>query len=443
MRRTLILLVFLLAVGTASAQDKMIAIKGTVTDAKSKEPLPGVTVYVLNGYHYTQTNGDGAFVIKVPEKMTGGNLVFSLFGYDRDTLAVRQVQKSPKVRLREGGSIKLSEVVISEYTPQSLVKEAVKRIPQNFWTDTTVGTYFYRDVRQLEDSLYLFDEMVFDALRVGYDKHNTTTKLANDWRHPEARPIESNYKAILFSRLLVNDTAYINEITGGTGSSYLEYSDNAVLFDPAEIPNTTFYLSGKKSRQKVWDYRMETFADADGAEYYYLTLTKSNTLLGNAFDTVWLTIAKGNLALTKVETVNNTHLTSIPWPFNKLAEKVGFDSIYWNNHNVYNYGEVDGRLTLTSYTKHQQSTYFFSEAGTGSGKREQHYTLDAQCVLTSQRRGDASFFDGNNIQSPVRVAVSDRQAGQLRYDEDFWSQYNFVPLEEALLEKLERKLGTK
>ena len=136
MKRILVLLACMLAIGAAGAQESMIAVKGTVTDAKSKGALPGVTVFVQNGYHYTQTNGDGTFVIKVPEKLLGGNLVFSMFGYERDTIAVKKVQKNPKVKLKEGGAIKLSEVVVSEYTPQSLIKEAVKRIPQNFWADS-------------------------------------------------------------------------------------------------------------------------------------------------------------------------------------------------------------------------------------------------------------------------------------------------------------------
>ncbi|MBP5528095.1 MAG: carboxypeptidase-like regulatory domain-containing protein [Bacteroidales bacterium] len=435
MKRTLILLACLLAFGAASAQDNMIAVKGTVTDAKSKEGLPGVTVYVQNGYHYTQTNGDGTFVIKVPEKMLGGNLIFSLFGYERDTLAVKKVQKNPKVKLKEGGVSKLSEVVVSEYTPQTLIKEAVNHIPQNYWTDTTIGTYFYRDVRQLEDSLYLFDEMVFDALRVGYDKHNTSTK-------PHERGGRLNYKAILFSRLLVNDTAYIKKITSGTGSFRLTYSDNDVLVDPVEIPNTTNYLSTSKSSLKSWKYKMETFTDPDNVEYYLVTMTKKVSSFGPTEYKVLLTVRRNDLAITKLEYNYDSKENDYPWPLNKLSQKVGRDSIYYGEKQVYNYGEIDGKLTLTSYTTHNTATFFYSN-DTMYGQREQHFVYDAQCVLTSQRRGDASFLDSNNIQSPVRIAVSDRQAGELRYDEDFWNQYNFVPVEAALLEKLEKKLGRK
>ena len=435
MKHTLILLACMLAFGAAGAQDNMIAVKGTVTDAKSKEALPGVTVYVQNGYHYTQTNGDGAFVIKVPEKMLGGNLVFSMFGYERDTIAVKKVQKNSRVKLSEGGVAKLSEVVVSEYTPQTLVKEAVNRIPQNFWTDTTIGTYFYRDVRQLNDELYLFDEMVFDALRVGYDKHNASTRT-HEGGH---RLVESNYKAILFSRLLVNDTAYIKKITSGTGSFRLTYSDNDVLVDPVEIPNTTSYLSTSKRSLKSWKYKMESFSDPDGVEYYLVTMTKSVSSFGPTEYKVVLTVRRSDLAITKLEYYYDSKENDYPWPMSKLSQKVGRDSIYYSEKQVYHYGEIDGKMTLTSYSTHNTATFFYSN-DTMYGQREQRFVYDAQCVLTSHRRGDASFFDGKSIQSPVRIAVSDRQVGELRYDEDFWNRYNFVPLEAALLEKLERKL---
>ena len=435
MKHSLVLLSFVLAIGAASAQDKTIAVRGNVTDAKTKEPLPGVTVVIEKSNIFTQTNGDGTFVIKVPEKMMGGNIVFSMFGYSRDTIAVKKVQKSPKVKLKTGGAIKLNEVVVTEYTPQTLVKEAVSRIPQNFWNDTTIGTFFYRDVRQLNDEIYLFDEMVFDALRVGYDKYNTSTKTHEGGQ----RIIKSNYKAILFSRLLVNDIAYIKERTKGGGDFYLTYSDNDVMEDPVEMPNAT-YLSTSKRSLKSWKYKTESFTDPENADYYLVTMTKNDPTFGSSENTVVLTIRKSNLAITKLEYIHDSKENDYPWPMNKLSQKVGRDSIYYYDRHIYNYGEIDGKMTLTSFTQHNTATFFYS-SDTICGQREQHFEYDVQCVLTSQRRGDASFFDENSIQSPVRIAVSDRQARNVSYDEDFWNQYNYVPVEAALQEKLEKKLG--
>lgn len=435
MKRTLILLAFLLAFGAAGAQEKFVIIKGKVTDNKTKEALPGVTIHVQGKQTFTQTNGDGNYVIKVPEEYRGSNIIFNVFGYARDTMTVKEAAKHPNVKLKRGGAINLSKVTVSEYTPQSLIKEVVNRIPQNYWADTTIDTYFYRDVRQLNDELYLFDEMVFDALRVGYDKHNTNTSTRDDGNR-------LNYKAILFSRLLVNDTAYIKKITSGTGSYRLTYSDKDVLVDPVEIPNTTNYLFTSKRRLKSWDYKMETFTDLDSVDYYLVTMTKNVSSFGPTEHKVVLTIRKRDLAITKLEYNYDSKENDYPWPMNKLSEKVGRDSIYYSEKQVYNYGEIDGKMTLTSYTTHNTATFFYSN-DTMYGQREQHFVYDAQCVLTSQRLGDASFFDKNNIQSPVRIAVSERQAGELRYDEDFWSQYNFVPVEAALLDKLEKKLVKK
>jgi len=440
MKKVIVMLAAVLAIGAASAQENMITIKGTVTDKKTKEMLPGVTVYVQDGYHYTQTNGDGVYIIKVPEKYRDGNLIFSLFGYDRDTVAVKAAVKRPDIKLKTGGAIKLSEVVVSEYTPKSLINEAVKRIPQNYWTDSTIGTFFYRDCRQLKGELYLFDEMVFDALRVGYDKHNTIHKTKANVKGTK-RAIESNYKTILFSRLLVNDTDYVNRFTNGTGGSYLNYSDNEALFDPLEIPNTTNYLA--KRKQKMWEYTMQTFADQDSVDHYCVTqLRKDNHAYGFTYDTARITVTKGSLAITKVELNFYTRINSFPWPMSLLVSKTGIDSLEIREHSTYNYGEIDGKMTLTSFSKHREIVYFCTN-GSKMGAGETHIVLDCQGILTSQRKGDASFLDSNAVLSPVRIAVSDRQSGELRYDEEFWNQYNFVPLEEATLRKLNARLEKK
>lgn len=435
-RVTLFFAFLLLSMLYATAQEKMITIKGAVSDAKTKVTLPGVTIHVQGKQIFTQSNGDGKYVIKVPEKLRNANIIFNVFGYARDTMVVKDLVKHPNVKLKSGGGIKLQAVTVKEYTPQSLVKEVVNRIPKNYWCDTSVGTYFYRDCRQMNDELYLFDEMVFDALRVGYDKYNTIEKTVDGDGHS----IRSNYKAILFSRMLVNDTAYVKKVTKGGGGFWLTYSDKEVLVDPFEMPNTTSYLSTSKRSLKSWNYKMESFTDPDNVEYYLVTMTKNVSSFGPTEYVVVLTIRKSDLAVTKLDYTYDSKENDYSWPIRALNQKVGRDSVYYYDHRVYNYGEVDGKMTLTSYTEHHTADFFYNN-DTMYGQRELHLAYDAQCVLTAHRRGDARFFNENNIQSTVRVAVSERQAGELRYDEEFWKQYNFIPLEEELLRKLEEKLG--
>jgi TonB-linked SusC/RagA family outer membrane protein len=62
---------------TVAAQDR--SISGRVTDRKTNEGLPGVTVLVKGTSNGASTNADGSFTLSVPA--TGGTLVFSSVGY--------------------------------------------------------------------------------------------------------------------------------------------------------------------------------------------------------------------------------------------------------------------------------------------------------------------------------------------------------------------------
>ena len=62
------------------------------------------------------------------------------------------------------------------------------------------------------------------------------------------------------------------------------------------------------------------------------------------------------------------------------------------------------------------------------------------CVLTGQHKEGATFLRGNVIQEPGGVLVTNRHADHKQYDEAFWQQYNFIPLEASIRQKLEKKL---
>lgn len=87
-------------------------IKGTVTDATSGSPMPGVTVRVKEVPSVgTITGTDGTFSLEIPA--AGKNLEFSFIGYDTRTLPV---SSSMHVKLTAGKS--LNEVVVVGYGTQ-------------------------------------------------------------------------------------------------------------------------------------------------------------------------------------------------------------------------------------------------------------------------------------------------------------------------------------
>lgn len=439
---------YLLVFSFAQAQENYLTLRGRVTDAETKEGLPAVTVYLASQAVYTQTNSDGQYVLKVPDSLAQGSVVYALMGYHRDTVLLAAAQLKPNRALQSDGGRWLREVSVTEYSPKAvrkLLMDAVDRIPQNYETDSMVGTWFYRDVRLMNGELFLFDEMVFDALRVGYDKNHKLKKL-NDRKGPYGavlidykRPIESNYTTIRHDRLLLCDTGYVSRVTNGMADNYIAYSEHEVLFDPVEVPNTQAYLADRYVK-KAKNLQMHEIVDADGKEYYVITkdLDVSQKNMIQLKHSVRITIAKSNLAIVSYE--ESQYFMMHPYfPLKQVFKQAGVDSIAYETHNTYHYGQVGGRYTLTSYTRHEH-TYLFCAENSPLGARRQHMEKRCTCVLTGQHKEGAAFLRGNVIQEPGGVLVTNRHADHKQYDEAFWQQYNFIPLEASIRQKLEQKL---
>lgn len=449
MKRTFIALLLLAAGLTATAQDNYITLRGHVTDHETREALPAVTVYVAGQAIYTQTNNDGDYVLKVPTAQADGKVVYALMGYRRDTVAMADTRQQGDLQLHSDGGRWLKEVVVKEYSSASarqLLIDAVNRIPQNNQTDSTIGTWFYRDVRELNGELFVFDEMVFDALRVGYDKHHTLKKLRNRTGPSNAvlldykRPIESNYTAIRHDRLLLYDTAYVERLTKGAANSFMGYKESEVLYDPLEVPNTTNYFSTKKLKRRK-DLQMREMADADGKEYYvvYRNYDDSSSMM-IVSNTLRVTIAKQTLTIVKVEHESYLRCVRVPFPLNGVLKKSGIKTFGYGEHTVHTYGEVDGRYTLTSSTRNEvYDIYCIPSSPIGDSTL--HLSKHSQCVLTAEtKNGTSTFLTDNTIQGPGSVLINQRHADNKTYDEDFWQQYNYIPLEASTRQKLERKL---
>ena len=439
---------YLLVFSFAQAQENYLTLRGRVTDRDTREGLPAVTVCVAGQAIYTQTNNDGEYVLKVPAEHRDGSVVYALMGYLRDTVSIAKAQRKSDVALTSDGGRWLKEVTVTEYSPKAaaqLLIDAVNRIPQNYQTDSVVGTWFYRDVRMLNDEPFLFDEMVFDALRVGYDKHHALKKL-NNRKGPYGsvkldylRPIESNYTAIRHDRLLLCDTSYVNRVTNGVAGDKINYEESEVLYDPVEVPNTVPRLTVSKLK-KAKNLRMYETTDADGKEYYVITTgyDVAAKKMMKMRDTVCITIAKGSLAITRYEEWR--YFMMYPYfPIKKFFKEAGVDSIANRSHVVYNYSVVEGKYTLTSYTRHEGSDLYCAK-NSPLGERIQLLDKHCQCVLTSEHKEGASFLKNNTIQGPGSVLVMNRRADNKSYDETFWQQYNFVPLEASIRHKLEKKL---
>ncbi|WP_372949312.1 carboxypeptidase-like regulatory domain-containing protein [Mariniphaga sp.] len=90
-------------------------ITGTVTDAATGEPLPGVSIVISGTTMGTISDFDGNFSITVPEE--NNQLEFSMIGYSRKAVALDGVTML-NVTLQESTTA-LEEIVVTGYSTQS------------------------------------------------------------------------------------------------------------------------------------------------------------------------------------------------------------------------------------------------------------------------------------------------------------------------------------
>ncbi len=112
-KKSILLLLFLLA-GAVNSMAQ-IEIRGKVTDASERLPLPGVNVIIVGTTTGVSTNVDGEFTIEIPTEES--ELMFSMIGFKTQRIQVAGSQFLNVVMTTE--TTALDEVVITGYTTQS------------------------------------------------------------------------------------------------------------------------------------------------------------------------------------------------------------------------------------------------------------------------------------------------------------------------------------
>ncbi|UYZ58736.1 TonB-dependent receptor [Hymenobacter latericus] len=103
--------VLLATATTATAQDEIIAIKGSVLETSMQQPLPGVSVSIKGGTTGTLTDANGQFALKAKLKFPF-TLVFNMLGYEAKEVEIVNAATPISIGL-ESKALLTNEVVVS------------------------------------------------------------------------------------------------------------------------------------------------------------------------------------------------------------------------------------------------------------------------------------------------------------------------------------------
>jgi hypothetical protein len=165
------LLVFLSFCVSSFAQDAY-TLKGTVSDANIKEPIPHVAVYIDKTTLVTTTNTAGKFEIVISKEYQANALIFSCIGYGTFKVEITDIiQKNINDFPLKVETAQLSAVTLRKpLKPEEILKKTIEKLATNFPTEPYEQQCFYRSIAKVDGQYRNFQESILDIYNGGYNE---------------------------------------------------------------------------------------------------------------------------------------------------------------------------------------------------------------------------------------------------------------------------------
>ncbi|MGI4874509.1 MAG: carboxypeptidase-like regulatory domain-containing protein [Janthinobacterium lividum] len=134
---------------TTTGSGTAVLVEGHVLEATSRQPVPFASVSVLHSAVGTVSNAAGVFKLLVPGGRATDSLVVGSIGYASYRAPLKAtVPGAPLLLLLQPQQVSLQSVAVTGYTPQTLLKKAL-RATHAHWLSPALFQTYYRDVPDL------------------------------------------------------------------------------------------------------------------------------------------------------------------------------------------------------------------------------------------------------------------------------------------------------
>ena len=403
-----------------------VTIQGRVT-CKGKG-VPYATLQLQGSSVGVSCNDNGDYVLRFHAGHEQDTIIVRSMGYVCQKTTVAQLRKEGHIRLKEQ-AIELKAVIVKSYrSPRQLMNAVVTRIASNYHQRTAWSTFFYRDWRTLDDTLYLFDEAVMSMRRSPYSQYTNKRSYLFD---PKQREMESNLKTLLRHRLVVYDRSLLmQKIQKPTGcDQLLAYADDENFFDPVATPQASYALAQRLLKEHEFEPLREFSADG---EDYYLVSSFGPCRTPKVKVHYEYIIRKSDLALVRLVSAQQTHRRKAP--SNDWVNNYFTSMIVEADTSVWSYEVRDGHYTLTRYCN--MKSYRLEAHGSDRNGAVQRYRQSLDWVLT-----DFTLTAPDHKEQPLSVTPQTLAGafGNSDYSSEFWGHYNYIPIDTLPLQLLNEK----
>ncbi|MEM9932043.1 MAG: carboxypeptidase-like regulatory domain-containing protein [Bacteroidota bacterium] len=384
-----------LIVLSMSTQAQVILFTGSVLGKDSKQPIPYATLKVSEHRIATISNEEGMFILKVPQlllEQEALQLEISSIGYASKTIFL-SLKRTELELLLQPKPYQLGQVFIydRELSPKELLKEAYRKIPDNYPTDPFTMDIFYRHYCK-EGGQYgrLIEAAAEVAQPRGYDGN-----LKGSAKNTLRVGFKGLRRSFDFTR-------------------YSTFSHAPIVLYQAlghDVVNYHTVLS-KSLKDKDCEISFLDTTSWQGEMVWVVLCEKKGVYKIKSY------VLAHNLAFVRVESEE------------KIYRPINGASIWRKQKYITEYRREEDIYHL-SFLKNQGDLVITYWDSTGSVTSKQFHQHDVSVLVNSISPGVSSL--------PLRKEPSWEELAAVPYEPDFWNSYNLIkasPVEEKAMKDL-------
>ena len=383
---------------TSSEAENYITVSGVVKSQQSHKAIEFATVTLKGTNVGTVTNEDGEFTLKIKKTVAAKTIEVSHIGYVSARQQLSDADVKDLAMFITPQKNYLDEVVVEAEVSRNIVRQAINKIPENYESEPTLLTGFYRETARKRSRYINISEAVVNMYKTEY----------------KDRSADRDRVQLVKGRRLMSekagDTLAVRLLGGPTLSIFMDIVKNPDdLLDEATL--------------NYYDFKMEKSTYIDHRQQYVIGFRPAMSVQYALFFGK-LYIDKASLAISRIEMsldmsdrnkVTQTILRKKPFGLTFKPQLLTF---------LINYKECEGKMRL-SYIRNEvqfkcdwKKRLFHTE-----------YGVVSEMVVTDladngiQKISYKESFHGDEAFADKVTAF---------YDDDFWGGYNIIEPTESL-----------
>jgi hypothetical protein len=386
-------------------------VKGLIIDEESRAPLAFATLSIEETNIATVSNSNGEFSLKIPKVNSGNKVMISHIGYEKKFIPMPDflTKGEKKIELKMV-TVQLVEVSIFPSDPNLLIRAVMNRRDENYVTDPTRMTAFYRETIKKGWTYVSLSEAVVTVHKNPYNSMREDNVKLNIGRK------STNYEKL--------DTLAF-KLQGGPYT--------AVMLDIMKDP----YLLFDEEMIEYYDFKINNLTRIDDRLVYVLDFAqKPSVNLPLFFGKLY--VDTQNLAITKaIFNLNTKDRNKVAAMF--IRKKPLGAKVYPTEASY-----------LVTYRQNKEGKWYFGYSRGQASFRvnwkrkwfNTNYHTTIEMAVTDWKITDEKSFKGSD-RLKINAIMEDEVAGFS--NESFWGDYNVIQPEqpiESAIRKIQRKMET-